>query len=185
MRQFLPVSIGLLTAACSVTSPPWGYQDWDSDKSAGIDQGEFVAAYLQNHAFSKWSSNRTVTLLNFYDGVYTTVDKDGNNSISRYEFDTQVNKFYYDQFREHFKDWDADSNDALSRQEFIRAIEKSSLAALWDTSCDGSISELEMAGGMYYYADQNKDQHVDDLEFNIWKVNLGYAAGIKRILNRH
>lgn len=171
MRQFLPLSIGLLTAACSATCPTLGYQDWDSDKSDGIDQSEFVAAYLQNHAFDKWSSNRSVTLLNFYNGIYTTVDKDKNNSISRYEFETQVKKFYYDQFQEQFTDWDADSNDALSRQEFMHAIEKSSLAAVWDTSRDGSISELEMARGMSYYADQNKDQHVDDLEFNIWKVN--------------
>ncbi|HEY5744947.1 MAG TPA: hypothetical protein VIU12_02615 [Chryseolinea sp.] len=180
MKQFLPFSIGLFIVACSATSPMFGYQDWDTDKNAGIDQSEFVTAYLKNDAFEKWSVNGAIPLHNFYSGVYTTVDKDRNDSISPYEFKIQVKKFYYNDFPEHFRDWDTNSNGAISHEEFMSALKKTTLAALWDTSCDGWISELEMAKGMSYYADLNKDRHVDDLEFNIWKVNRqSEAPGLK------
>jgi hypothetical protein len=170
-----------LVVSCGAPTLTYNYQDWDADENKGIDQSEFVAAYVQNHAFKNWSSTPLLDSADFLNDIFTVTDSNVDNQISPYEFDTQLNKFYIATGHQKFKDWDGNNDATLHRDEFMSAIKQTNLLSLWDPSCDGRIDELEMANGMFYYADMNKNQRVDELEYNIWKVSRQSGGhGLKR-----
>jgi hypothetical protein len=91
--------------------------------------------------------------------------------LSRDEFETRIEYFYFGLFNEEFSDWNKNGNLTLEPNEFYNEISETNLATVWDTTGDKQITERELAGGMFYLSDADSDGVVNPLEFNAWKNN--------------
>lgn len=160
-----------LFACASPKIVPITYQDWDTNHDAIINRSEFVNGYEQADYFEKWSSGSSATYGEFFEGIFKSLDANKDLKIVHQEFDGRVNSFYFNMFHGTFTGWDNDSSGSIDKQEFMGHVASTNLATLWDTTGDKNINDRELASGMFYLCDINNNHQIDELEFNLWKVN--------------
>lgn len=172
MKNLSPLLIAIFVCACATSKPAvLMYGDWDSNRDGGLDQQEFVNTYVRTDYFSKWSQGSSASYAELFDGVFTSLDADKNNELSQREIDEKIKPYFFNMYRNAFADWDTDRNGTVTKSEFINVAARSNLPTLWDANGDKSISRHELALGMFYLGDTNNDRKMDELEFNVWKVN--------------
>lgn len=162
--------IVMVMGMCSCAAPQISssYQDYDRNRDSALDRGEFISAYQENGYFSKWTRGISVSYTDFLVGLFATLDTDNDTRVSEPEFNAHIKQYFFNMFRGDFMSWDRDGSKLIDKNEFIQSTEQSNLASLWDSSGDRSITEREMAGGMFYLVDKNSNEGVDEIEFNLW-----------------
>lgn len=70
--------------------------------------------------------------------------------------------------------WDTNSDGKISFQEWEAGQMKRDSYAKWDTDNDGQISRDEYNRGSYMRFDANKDNNVDENEFNVFSSETDY-----------
>lgn len=124
-----------------------------------LDKAKFVSIVNKRSLYVAFEwygikfSNDPVT--NLYRVMFTLLDKDWNQEISKAEWQRFV-----DDFRVENKDWtswDKDKNDSLNDSEFNAAMEALMLYEEWNSDSDASISESELAAGFFYRWDHDKN----------------------------
>ncbi len=163
--------INLLLACATPRMATMSYKDWDSNGDAIVDRSEFLNAYAHANYFEKWSSGSSATYAELFEGIFKTLDTNKDLKIDQREFESRVKPFYFNMFHGSFSGWDNDGSNNIDKQEFMKHVSSTDLAVLWDTSGDKYITDSELASGMFYLCDANKDHQIDEIEFNIWKVN--------------
>lgn len=171
MKTTVLITLIFLTIACaSVPKTPISFSDWDSNKDQNIDRREFVDGYITQDYFDKWNAHGySISYPKFFEGTFTTVDRDKNARLSKDEFDFMVKKFYFGMANDQFKDWDVDFSGFISYDEFEKRIADTNLASLWDLNSDKQLENLEVAGGMFYLCDNDNNGAVTEIELEMWK----------------
>jgi len=165
-------AVVLLLASCAAPKPYLSFLDWDANHTGSIERQEFVQTYTAQGYFKKWSSKkRSISYAEMQRRIFTSLDRDKNLQLDKAEFDGKIEPFYFRLFHNRFENWDDSCDGSISQAEFGKHIASSSLWSIWDTNSDKVISELEMAGGMFYVCDFNGDTRVANLEFEKWRVN--------------
>ena len=172
MRFCLLAASVVFLSTCAAPRAYTTFADWDANNTRAVERSEFVEAYTALDYFLKWSPDKSALgYPQFQRHVFNSLDHDKNNQLSKAEFDGQIKRFYFGLFNGNFKEWDETSDGSISQAEFDKHVSQSNLSASWDTNGDKSISEQEMAGGMFYVCDVNGDSKVNNMEFEIWRVN--------------
>lgn len=160
----------LLAAGCSVQKMYTSFSDWDSNRNTELDRQEFANAYVNSNYFSKWSKGKSsIGYDELYATVFRSVDADSTEAITKPEFDDTMKRFYFGLMRSSFSDWDKNTDETITRDEFTTHVGSTNLSSLWDANGDRSISEREMAAGMFYKCDTNNNGLIDENEFIQWK----------------
>lgn len=97
--------------------------DWNTDGSAGISKNEFRSGFGANRAFATW-------------------DADNSGTLSRAEIETGVGdrRDFRDRYGENwFEDWDANSDSAISEDEYYDGLYVS-----YDADGSNVIDDAEM-----------------------------------------
>jgi Ca2+-binding EF-hand superfamily protein len=148
-----------------------GYVNWDLNGDHLLNNFEFLKGYRKSHYFLTWTSKGNKLDENqFYTAVFIKLDKNRDDVLTSDEFNSKIDFYYFDK-NANFRLWDEDGNKEITSDEFKGCAGKSELLSMWDTSADKNISDWEVARGMFYLCDLNKDGEVGSLEFNIWNVN--------------
>lgn len=161
-----------IMAACSASKSYVGYSDWDTNNDQTISRSEFVEAYVGQNYFDKWGAGSgSIRYEDLYQEAFASIDADKDVKLSLVEFNSQIKRIYFGLFNETFARWDDDSNASISKDEFLRHVAATNLAAMWDTDHNKRITEREMAGGMFYVSDSDSNGSVEEIELNTWKRN--------------
>ena len=172
--------VGLLMMTCATATTTkliTSYQDWDSNKDGAIQRAEFIDGYIDSNYFNKWSNRgNSISYNDFLVDEFNFLDKNRNAEIERTEFDGQIDPYYFGTQSNDFNHWDKNSNGLIENAEFIEQAKISKLASLWDNDDDKTISEREMASGMYDLCNTNNDPKVDQQEFDQWRAKRNTNA---------
>lgn len=164
----------VLLLSCATPKTYQSFTDWDTSKDLQLDRKEFVNAYVNQNYFNNWSPNgMSLSQQAFLDAVFKELDTDRDGALSVLEFSTRIKSFYFGLFHDTFDKWDKDNNAGISRDEFKIHASASNLTRIWDTNSDQSISERELAGGMFYICDTDGNGYVNEIELDTWKRNQG------------
>jgi len=166
------IIVGLVTMACTASTKVFtSYQDWDSNKDGGIQRAEFVDGYAGSNYFKKWGKGANfISYDDFLKDAFMSLDKNKDSNLDRGEFESQIDIYYFGTLSNSFGQWDKNSNGSIEKAEFIDGAKMNKLASLWDIDRDKSISEYEMASGMFDLCNANKDLKVDQQEFDTWRA---------------
>lgn len=176
MKKYVAIAGLLMTTCATITTTHLftSYQDWDANKDGAIQRAEFIDGYSGSNYFSKWNngstSTRSISYDDFLNDAFTFLDTDKNAKLDKSEFDSQIDKYYFGIQSNSFGQWDKNSNGAIDKTEFIQRAKNDNLAPLWDVDSNKSISEYEMASGMFDLCNTNKDLKVDQQEFDVWRA---------------
>jgi Ca2+-binding EF-hand superfamily protein len=167
-KLILPTAVFMIWC-CSSPQVYSSYTNWDGDGNRLVDRYEFTRGYMQSDYFKKWTEgNLSMNYNELYNKIFNNLDSDNDNLLSMSEFNSRINHFYFQMFNGNFSQWDHDANSLVDRNEFIEQAGKTKLGSIWDTSDDRTITEREMAGGMFYICDADNNGRIDSLEFNTW-----------------
>lgn len=79
-------------------------------------------------------------------------------------------------FAQTFQEWDTDTNQELSQDEWTQGFGETGIFDDWDANDDGMLEEDEFHEGVYSAYDQNDDDILDEDEFadyeedNFWDL---------------
>jgi Ca2+-binding EF-hand superfamily protein len=180
---------GLLMMTCATATTSklnTSYEDWDTNKDGGLQRNEFVDGYTDSNYFHVWSNRgSSISYNEFLTHAFNFLDRNRNGKIERVEFDGQINGFYFGTQQNILKQWDKNSNDQIENEEFIEQCKISQLASLWDNDGDKSISEREMASGMYDLCNTNNDSKIDQQEFDQWRAKRNTDVSSPQVTTLH
>lgn len=163
------IALIMTAASCAAPKSYATFADWDVSMNSAVERNEFVQGYTASNYFDKWSGRGSITYAELAQGVFKSLDYNGDGKLNNAEFDSQIKLFYFGLFRDRFEGWDDDSDNSVRRAEFDKHIMASNFALTWDTNNDKLISEREMAGGMFYVSDANSDGKVTGTELDDWR----------------
>lgn len=170
MKTFSIIFIAVLVS-CATPKALDNYAGWDSNGDTLIERSEFESAYSRNRYFDKWSPGISTSYEKFYSTVFATLDDNHNGHISLSEYNPYMKRFYFNMLSDSFDNWDVNGDRGIDKAEFNKVVADGRLAAMWDVSGDKSLTEHELAAGMFNFADTNNDNVVGEIEYNVWKVS--------------
>jgi Ca2+-binding EF-hand superfamily protein len=165
------ILILLFFAGCSsyrIVPPP---TNWDANGDDILDRYEFLKGYIKSDYFKKWSrSQKPIMLEQFSQTIFSILDHDKDDNLGEREFRSGINHFFL-RTRISFGQWDEDSNGIVDKTEFRRHAQDPDFSSLWDGNGDNTVTDREMAGGMFQVCDRDGNAEINVLEFNIWNAN--------------
>ncbi len=143
------------------------YDDFDANMDGAMDRNEFNDTYSNN--YDNWDRNQdgVVDDREFYDNNYDRLDANRDQILDADEWEQGYNDIYapYLSTRD-YDDFDTDANNAVSRDEYYSGMRDTDLYDEYDVDGDRYIDSDEMNEGVFNSMDENRDDQIDEDEYN-------------------
>jgi Ca2+-binding EF-hand superfamily protein len=171
----LVLSVALLIGCCKTPinhhRSDWAYfEGWDNDRNVRLDLQEFMIGYTRAEFFNRWQVKSGVTSdSSFMLKTFTHLDRNDNGTLDPTEFNSRRVLWSF-QGALKLGQWDRNQDNLIGLDEFMQNSKSEKLVLNFDLNVDGSITEAEMAEGMFAVCDKNSDNSVGPKEFYVWEV---------------
>lgn len=154
MNKFA-LALGLSTALVGMPVLAQSSAEWDTNSDQQIDRDEFSSGITQSGVFEDWDAdgNGNLSREELRDGLYDQMDADQNQSVSTEEWNV-----HSDTFGSTYSDWAPEEEpDGFSIEEYNEAFESGSVYDQWDADSSDDVSEQEFSDAAFGAADRNID----------------------------
>lgn len=165
------------------------FAQYDANRDDQWDENEFSESYQGNFSGYDSFDNDSSGELNtkeFYIATFRTIDRDGNQSINRQEWDEGYNNSFGDYSdEEDFDIFDTDQSGDLSESEWDQGFTKTTWFVTYDVDKNETVSNQEWTKANFSAWDTNNDGFLNEQEFQAYNKAMRADGNLRNSGNQN
>ena len=165
--------LAVSVTACTTQTNTEGDADGDNTEEEILDNNAFRSSFSTSPYYRQWNADndKVVDRGEFAQGFFRTIDKDGDNALSKEEWQTAQEAYFGSESMADYQTldvWDQNGDQQVQAEEFGQVLDQTDYYSEWDEDGSDQLEEAEIADGVFTMWDTDGNGVIEAEEYTEW-----------------